>query len=134
MFPVVPTIPNAPTKTCADGERPDARGNCPEPSRPVCPAGETLDSMDRCVGAERPLQPKIQATPQNAPNLRPEDVKRPQRDVGPQPKASPQVGPHVVEPQIKGSAPPPRIQPRPLPPRPAARPTLQGKRCEETRC
>jgi hypothetical protein len=84
---------------------------------------------------EGPLPPKIQATPQGAPNSRPEDVKRPQRDYGATPKASPTVGPRVVEPQIKGPPPPPHIQSRPQAPRPrpAPRPTPRG-RCEKTRC
>jgi hypothetical protein len=134
VVPVVPTVPNGPTTTCASGERPDARGNCPEPIRPVCPAGETLDSSGRCVGSLRPLPPTISSTPKGAPNARPEDVKRPQRDNGVQPTAPPQVGPRVVEPQIKRPPPPPHIQSRPPAQRPAARPTLQGKRCKETRC
>jgi hypothetical protein len=121
---------------CPNGRPPDTRGRC-EASPPIsCPAGQTIDSTGRCVGVERPSPPKIQATPQGGPNARPEGVKRPQRDYGAEPKASPQVGPRVVEPQIKLSPPPPRVQARPQAPRPrpAPRPAPRATRCEKIRC
>ena len=121
---------------CPNGGTPDPRGRCEAPSPISCPTGETIDSTGRCVVVERPLPPKIQATPQGAPYPRPEETKRPQRDYGAEPKASPQAGPRVVEPQIKRTPPPRQIQSRPQAPRPrpAPRPAPRATRCEKPRC